>query len=184
MSLIAKTSRAGLLAIGLLSLNACVSPTPYQAASLTAPSSGGYSQIKIEENRYRLKFAGNSQTARDTVENYMLYRAAELTLDQGYDWFSLVVRDTHEDKRTVNSYDDPFSPYGGFSWRYYRRGWSVWGAGMEMSSRTHTYSQYEASAEIVMGKGAKPADDKNAYDAREVKKNLEARILRPTQKPG
>ncbi|EHN77422.1 hypothetical protein SMCF_3052, partial [Streptomyces coelicoflavus ZG0656] len=39
--------------------------------------------------------------------------------------------------------------------------------------------RYEASAEIIMGRGTKPAGDPNAFDAREVIQNLGSRVTRP-----
>jgi hypothetical protein len=61
-------------------------PTPY------APSQGGfgYSDARIEENRFRVVFRGNALTPRETVELYLLHRAAEVTLENGYDWFRIV----------------------------------------------------------------------------------------------
>lgn len=171
--------KVAVLSAGLFSLSACMTPTPYQAISEAAGTHQGYSEEKIETNRYRLKFAGNSVTKRETVEDYMLYRAAELTLEQGYDWFSIVTRDTHEDKSQTTTYRDPFDPYGRVSWRYYRGGWSGWGIGIEADTRE--YSRYEASAEILMGKGQKPENDKNAFDARDVEANLKARVQRPSK---
>jgi hypothetical protein len=165
---------AGLLAI----LSACATPTPYMAADTTSSTRRleGYADSKIEENRYRLTFGGNSQTDRETVENYLLYRAAELTLDKGYDWFTVVSRGVKEDKRT-NYTSDP-----GFSWRfYYGRAWSPWAMGYSTTTVT-SYERYEAQAEIVMSKGQKPADNPNAYQAADVKANLESKIVRPTVK--
>ncbi|KAK0358834.1 hypothetical protein LTR94_033752 [Friedmanniomyces endolithicus] len=60
----------------------------------------------------------------------LLLRSAELTVENGYDWFATVDR-------------------------------------------------YEATAEIVMGRGPKPAGDPNAFDAREVINNLGSRVTRP-----
>ncbi len=39
-------------------------------------------------------------TDRETVENYLLYRAAELTLQNGFDAFTVVNRDIDKDSRT------------------------------------------------------------------------------------
>src|SRR3546814_2342802 len=64
-------------------LAACVSVTPYQPAS----KGYGYSEQRIENNRFRINFAGNSDTPKQTVETYLLFRAAELTLKSGYDYF-------------------------------------------------------------------------------------------------
>ena len=77
-------------ALGLL-LAACAGkPTPYQPAQ----GGFGYSEQQTEENRYRVSFAGNSATSRQTVEDYLLYRAAELTVQTGHDWFQVVDRNT------------------------------------------------------------------------------------------
>ncbi len=83
----------------------------------------------IEANRYMVSFAGNTHTARDTVERYLLYRAAELTVQHGFDYFILADRDT--DRRT-RTYATPGAFGGGFrcrtlwllgpSWRYRGRG--------------------------------------------------------------
>ncbi|MFN3805867.1 CC0125/CC1285 family lipoprotein [Asticcacaulis sp.] len=167
------------LGVSLVTLAACATPTPYQPVTGDPASSlaRGYSDQRIEANRYRLKFSGNSSTSRETVEDYMLYRAAELALENGYDWFSLVGRNTKEDRTTTTTYRDPFPRlYGGFYYRYYRGGWGSWGAWEEDQT---TFYRYETSAEVIFGKGEKP-NDPNAYDAREVKQNLDPRIVRPT----
>ena len=39
--------------------------------------------------------------------------------------------------------------------------------------------RFEATAEIVVGRGSKPAGDPNAFDAREVIQNLGPRVPRP-----
>ena len=172
-------------AAGLTLLSACATPTPYQPADLTrsspSRSAPGYSETRLEEDRYRLGFAGNDMTSRDTVENYMLYRAAELTLDAGYDWFEIVNRGTDEKTRTVTMPSDPFM--NGLSWRFYRGSrWSAWGAwGDPWDDRdSEQYTRYEATAEIVMHKGQKPDGNPTAYDAKALRDNLDSHIIRPT----
>jgi hypothetical protein len=151
-----------------LALAACATgPTPYQPAD----RSGGYHDQKIESNRYRLHFAGNSYTTKQTVENYLLFRAAELTLENGYDYFVTTAQSTDTDTR----YEQTF--YGGFGYYWFPR------ASIGMAS-SHPVSEFEAQADIVMFKGAKPAGDPKAFDAHEVKKNLEATIVRPQPKAG
>jgi hypothetical protein len=87
------------VALGLLLAGCAAAPTPYQAAR----NGFGYSEQQIEENRYRVSFVGNSATGRQTVEDYLLYRAAELTVQNGHDWFEVADRHTVQD----------FSGYGG-----------------------------------------------------------------------
>ena len=58
-------------------LTGCATPTPYQPNIPGQAVSGGYSETKIESNRWRVTFAGNTLTSRETVEGYLLFRAAE-----------------------------------------------------------------------------------------------------------
>lgn len=172
-----KTLAAALLASATL-LAACASsgPTPYQPAS--ANYSRGYTETKIEDTRYRISFKGNALTERETVENYMLYRAAELTLQSGYDTFTISNRDTDKDKRT--RYNDGF--YGPrFSYMYFspRFGWyGAYDPFWNDSARYQEVTSYEAFAEIVMTKGPKGSDP-NSFDARQVSQNLAPAIQRP-----
>jgi hypothetical protein len=166
----------GFLMIGILA--GCATPTPYAPANPAASNHEGYTETRIEDNRYHLKFSGNVATPRETVETYMLYRAAELTLMNGFDYFTVVTRSTQSQKHETATFEDGYwRPYGRFSWRYYRGGWGPWGSAIEIDS--HTYEQFEAEGEIVMSKGKKPDNDANAYDARQVKANLETKIVRP-----
>jgi len=182
----------------------CATATPYQPLRPGAAASGGFSERPIEQNRWAVSFSGNSLTDRSTVETYLLYRAAELTLSQGYDWFSVVDRMTERDTRLYPDplYHDPFywSPWAGGaywtpSWRLYHParfgGWSSWnrwgywgpGFGPAWGPSAMDYRQvtrYEANAEIFMGRGAKPADDPRAFDAREVTMRLGSSIIRPS----
>lgn len=158
-------------------LGACASsgPTPYQPAG--ANYSRGYTETKLEDTRYRISFKGNQLTERETVENYMLFRAAELTLQSGYDTFTIVNRDT--DKQSRTRYDNFYGPR--FSYMYFspRWGWvGGWDPFWDMPSRRETVTSYEAFAEIVMSKGPKGADA-NSFDARQIQQNLGPAIQRP-----
>src|SRR5689334_3716661 len=103
----AKKSAAAAVALILAAgLAACATPTPYQprAPGSSGASSGGYAESRIEGDRWRVSFTGNTLTSRETVESYLLYRAAELTLQQGFDGFTIVDRATDRHTRT---YVDP-----------------------------------------------------------------------------
>ncbi len=171
-----KTIAFAFAAAAVLALSGCATPTPYQASTGPVADSAhpGYSDTKLEDNRYRITFAGNDVTSREMVENDLLYHAADLTLQNGYDWFEVVKRASDEKTRQVTTYDDPF--WGGMSWRFYRRGWGMWGAPVDAD--TMDFTRYEASAEIILHKGTK-SDAPNAYDARQIKANLESKVMRP-----
>ena len=166
-----------------LVLGACATATPYQPQGYGGVR-GGYAEQRLEDNRYRVTFAGNSVTSRDIVEMSLLLRSAELTVQNGYDWFSTVNRATDRDTRYFTM-PDPFyasryGPYWDPYWRFQRRGyWSRWDPFWGNDFDVQQVDRYEASAEILMGRGAKPADDPNAFDAREVIQNLGPRVTRP-----
>lgn len=175
--------------VGLLVLTAaCATPTPYQPLDPDNRTSGGFSEQRLESDRFRVSFRGNSLTSRETVETYLLFRAAELTVGQGYDWFMMADRNT--ERRSKTYIDRPFGPgpYGfwGPRWSYYGRGygWRSWDPywGDPFWSDTidaRTVDRYEAMAEVVMGKGPKPTSEFRAFDARAVIDNLRDRIVVP-----
>jgi hypothetical protein len=168
-------------------LAACETATPYQPLNPAAASSGGYSDTKLEQDRWRVTFAGNSMTSRETVETYLLYRAAELTVSQGYDWFETVERQT--DKHSETQVDPIGGPYG-YGWRpYWRfhgggfgwRGWDpYWGDPFWADNvDIQQIDRFETSAEILMHHGPKPLGDRHAFDARDVLSNLSGKIVKP-----
>jgi hypothetical protein len=151
-------------------LAACATTTPYQPLG----DGGGFTEQKIETNRYRIAFLGNSSTPRQTVENYMLYRSAELTLNSGFDYFILTSNDTEARTRysqSVSAYGGP--AWGGWGWGGYRRG-----IGFGVSSAT-PITDYQAQAIVLMFKGQKPEQNPDAYDARAVKESLQPLIQWP-----
>jgi hypothetical protein len=173
---------AAILALGA-SLSACETATPYQPLH-TGSAPGGYSELRIEPDRWRVSFRGNDVTPRDTVETYLLYRAADLTVSQGFDWFEPV--DRHTDKKVSvepgpGFYGGGF--YGGFGYGY---GWRRWGGGWgpywgDPFFDTDVTEKFTASAEIVMGHNPKPEGDRRAMDAREVLNNLRTHVVTPTK---
>ncbi|MEO1361130.1 MAG: hypothetical protein AAFU81_12380, partial [Pseudomonadota bacterium] len=111
----------------LVVMGACATATPYQAA---LNGQKGYENQQIENNRWQISFAGNSLTERQTVETYLLYRAAELTSLEGYDYFRVIQRDTDEDRRIVATGAGAFDPfYSGFycNYRFYGRHGRLYG---------------------------------------------------------
>lgn len=155
----------------LLFLAACASPTPY------APlfDRYGYAEQQIEDNRYRVTFTGNSVTAKETVENYLLYRAAELTRARGYDYFELTDRDTEKSTRYLSNY----TTFGDFRTRHHRSGFSHSAGPAFVTGTTRPITEYEATATILLFRGNKPGEKTQAYDARDVLNRLGPTIKRP-----
>jgi hypothetical protein len=76
--------RFALLLALAATLAACA--TAYQSDGIT----GGYSERERSPGVWRLVYAGNGYTTRETVQTFWLYRAAEFTLQKGYDGFEVV----------------------------------------------------------------------------------------------
>lgn len=137
--------------------------TPYRAA--TTPNDQGYQEQRIEANRFRVTFTGNSATAREAVENFMLLRTAELTLKEGYDYFVLDNQDTEAQTyylQSLSDYGGGWDPFYGCLWP--RTGFAV--------STAQPVTNYKAQAYVVMFKGEKPPLELKAFNAREVQASL------------
>jgi hypothetical protein len=180
-------TRTFVLALGF-ALASCATSTPYQPEVAGQRIHGGYSEVRLGHDRFRVTFDGNTLTSRERVEGYLLYRAAELTVQNGYDWFHIDDRITERDRRT---YEEPhYRPYFGYGywrprWRYYRPryGWYDWypygGDPFWADDREIvTVEEFEAHAEITMHRGAIPADGA-VFDARRVMADLGPSIERP-----
>lgn len=153
--------------IGATLLAGCATATPYQPRT----NGFGYADQKLESNRYRVSFSGNSSTPRETVENYLLYRAAELTLQSGHDYFVVVDSSTEIDTR----YRQTFSGYTGFGHYYWYPTVAVG------TSDSYPVTSYEATANILVYSGQKPVDNVKAFDAREVRANLQPLVKLPAE---
>lgn len=214
-----------LLVASAAMLAACATSTPYQPASKPG-GFDGFSQTLIENDRARVTFGGNSLTERDTVENYLLYRSAEIAVERGFDHFTLVERDTEQNTRLRSTgsgfghglYDPyfgysfyrpsygwsnryAFSRFGGFRGsRFGSRGFGGRGFGRRGFGRSsfgfgggfghdpffnnfdvREVTKYRATAEVKFGRGSKPTEKDNAFNAKEVLENLAPTITYPEQ---
>lgn len=160
-----------LMALGLLS--ACATPTPYQPfrAYGAGRIHGGYFEERLGPNRFLIRFHGNSMTPRGRVEQALLYRAAELSLLNGFDHFVLTDPSTTKNVRIVAEKDPRPGQsvvYGNGQpqWRYYQRGLG-WRDGPIPSDpiTIRRLEAFEATAEIKLENA--PVDA-GALDAREV----------------
>jgi len=177
MYLIPWQSLTRLVCAGILAaLSACAHPTPYQAMD----DGHGYAAQALEDDRYRVTFAGNSLTPRDTVENYLLYRAAQITLERGHDYFIVVRKDVERSTRYHSTVAGLGGHHGlhGFHGFGHRRPHGV-GFGATVSARPQT--RYSAHADIVMRRGETPDDDLRAHDARQVIENLQPAVETPAE---
>lgn len=163
---------AAALAIGL---SACATPTPYQARS--AGQADGYWEEKLSDSQYRVVFAGNAHTPRDRVEQFLLRRAAEITIRNGHEWFRVSDQRTEGNVRIIQTAKGPVRVSQGPGYRgwrdfgniYTRKGLGLFGP--IWRSLNPGGERLEASAEIAMGSGPAPAAE-GVFDAREVLRKL------------
>ncbi|WP_338057368.1 CC0125/CC1285 family lipoprotein [Sphingomonas corticis] len=183
------------MAASTMLVAACATETTYRPATGSGFYRTGYSDLRIEPNRYRVTFAGNTVTDRDVVERYLLFRAAELTLQNGFDYFVMADRDTDRQARTYSTPGAWGPGFGGFGgglwgprWGFYGRGfgyrawdpfwggpWGGWGGGADI----RTVDRYEASAEVVMFKGTPERGNVRAFNARAVVDNIGPTVRLP-----
>ncbi len=154
-------------------LGGCASQPDYREAS---KGGFGYSESKLSETQYRIHFKARGSDKAKAMD-YAMLRAAEVTLENGYDWFVVNDRETLVDKESVQS-----SPQVGFAQRYA----TVRECGL-VTCRTVAYpttqfqtgifvggsdrSEIESILSIETGKGTRP-DNGSSFDARSVKANL------------
>ncbi len=167
-----------ILAATSLVAAACASQPAYRPSS--SYNGAGYSEQLIETNRYQVSFRGSTLTPRDDVETYLLLRAAELTLQTGFDYFVIVERDTESKSKLYRSGFGPgMSRYGfGYSYFHPRSGWYGAYDPFWDGPNYNEVTKYEATAEILMHKGTKPKDEVRAFDAQDVVRNVGPTVQR------
>jgi len=167
------------LVIGFLALVGCA--TSYQAAGL----SGGYSDVRIDANTFRVDFHGNAYTSRQTVETYLLRRCAELTAQAGYDYFIVMGANTEAWQSTHTT---PSSYNATTTGQANVIGNTVYGSaettGTFHPGQTFTITKFGASTTIKVFKGEKPVNNPNAYYAREVLHYVGGSSNQPFEKKG
>jgi hypothetical protein len=146
-------------ASALLLLGACAVTPSYGPAA--GPDDYGYLDQRIEDTRYRVSYKGRSY---DDASSGALRRAAEITVAQGYDYFTVVSRSAEsEDGR-----GGPRIGVGGST-----GGWRGGGVGVGVSVPLGGDGERESISrlEFVMGRGVAPQGP-TSYNARQVISNL------------
>ncbi|MGO4409176.1 MULTISPECIES: CC0125/CC1285 family lipoprotein [unclassified Brevundimonas] len=158
----------GLIAASVLMLTACASLAPYGPQQ--AARGQGFSEQRIEANRFRVTY--NGVGAPGPVADRALFRAAQLTVDQGYDWFEVT-------QRWIDGRPDsaggvrPSISIGAGSSRY--GGWSTSGVGVGLGFDLSGPQPTSTTLEIVLGRGPRPGRP-GAYDARGVQDAIRPRL--------
>jgi hypothetical protein len=165
----------GVVALGTI-LASCATEPPYYGPK-DADHPTGYTDEKLDQNRYRVTYSGNSATARETVENFLLLRAAQVTQQAGAKYFMFDMRDT---KAHTTYWTDFMGPpgWGGPRFGWY---WHSWPYDTEAESRPET--QYHAYAEIILLTDAQAAKEPRAIDAQSIIQRLGPSAAPPAPPP-
>jgi hypothetical protein len=171
------------LTVALAAACAPFEPTPYQPAADGLDYSEarfGYSEI-ARDSGYVVRFDGNDTTERRTVEDYALYRAAEIALRDGSPRFAVL--DRLVERRIVR---EPTSirPYSlGYTDRGPPNGSRRVNALLPtLKPGDYTWREivsYSAELRVRPFAGEPPEGALRVYDPREVMDRLGARVMRP-----
>lgn len=161
-----------LLAAASLALAGCASLAPY--GPQTVQEGQGYSEYRIEQTRWRVTYRGVG--APGPVADYALLRAADLTVEQGFDWFEVTQRIVDGRPDSAGGFRPSLGVgYGGGSYRSPFGRYSSSGVGVGVGLNFQAPSRTSTTLEIVMGQGQVPSRPE-AYDARGVQQSLRARF--------
>lgn len=140
------------IAVSALALTACASTYGPRYQEARSQGDVGYYDTRIDQNRYRVQYRLNSGDP-ELAQDWVFRRAAELTLDNRYDWFQVLSR-----SRDLGDY--AFQRYESTRYDYDDR----------TANDRPPYGDYGdriAVIEIVMGENPPPRAS-SVYDARRV----------------
>lgn len=160
--------------IAALLTTACASAPDYREASRSGTQ--GYSSQIIEKDRYRVNYTGDTDQSAAQVQNLALLRAAELTMENGGDWFEIVNDETSKDV----DIDQRLATRGYRTRPNVVRQCGLLGCTtraypvtvLEEELATTERVAFDHTIEIVVHEGTKPADNLRAYNAVETAANL------------
>ncbi len=171
--------KAAALLLVAANLAACATGPTYRPRGPN--ESVGYTDQRLNDNRFRVTFSGGVGTQRQAVEDYLLRRAAEVTLQSGYTHFVFDQRDTEATEYRRSGFY-PRTGFGmGFGPGYYNPRWWYYSsfAFGDPFLRDPFYDRdfppsrrYQAYSEIVTLRPEQAANEPDAIDARQLLADL------------
>ncbi|MFQ3250813.1 MAG: hypothetical protein ACI9O6_002653 [Glaciecola sp.] len=157
----------------MMLITACASKPDYRAAT---NGSEGFSEQKIADDRYRVQFKLYSKNVAD-ASDYALLRAAQLTQQQGYDWFVVTSKETFVESTKMepatsigmSQSHQTVKHCGLLTCDTYHRPSTHMEASISTGSQDQR-KEIQTVLDIRMGKGSKPNDE--SYNAQDVLDNL------------
>jgi hypothetical protein len=161
-------------ALVCLAVSACAPEVPYFGPK-DADHATGYTDEKLDQNRYRVTYSGSSATPRETVENFLLLRAAQVTQQAGASAFMFDMRDT----KSHTTYFSDFPGWaGGPRFGGYWHSWA-YDDGFDNEVESRPVTRYQAYAEIVLLTDAQAAKEPRAINAQSIIQHLGSNAIPP-----
>jgi hypothetical protein len=163
--------------IAVLGLAACASQSAYQPAG-DADDYGYYSH-GLGNDQYAVGYNGNATMSENRVKDYALFHAAELTMQQGKEWFRVIERGTRSVEKPRSAVTRHETDY------VVQQRCGLLGCSSSARPVTHTTFGIDAAGgrtvwssrlEIVMGTGPQPTDGGSYYDADTLLTTLPAKM--------
>ena len=151
----------------VLLLSSC-SPSKYMSKGDNVWGMYGYSEVPIDSSTCLITYAGDYTQPSDLVDRYALYRAAEVTVAKGFDYFVVMDGQANASALTnvmqnagtpTTTIEHDIDPQTG-------RMIPVAVTTSNPSYMTSTSTAHTVTKTIRMFKGARPADNVQAYDAK------------------
>lgn len=149
-------------------------PTSYGPA---ASNGLGFNQQQIEKDRFQINFTGRNV---DEARNLALLRAAEVTLENGYDHFRVIGSDTRDNGQRGSPVSSSVG-IGVGSGGGYRRGTRTnvgLGIGVNDLGRALSGKKVTAGMEIIAQNGP-GANGTNVYDAQSIVDSIKPNRFTP-----
>jgi len=140
----------------LIGLSGCKQYNRYQPLSESGYS--GYNNTRIDEHTVRVSYHGSYGNSNERVEDYLLYRCAQVTKQYGFDYFVIV---SSSSQPVVTSTTSP-----ALINTYSRKGDESYG--IITPGQTTYFQRSIASKVIKMYRGKKANQSSMTYNANEV----------------
>jgi len=159
--------------VATVALAACTQPRP--TAYRAAEGGFGYSETRLENGNWQVEFTGNPMSPLATMENYALYRSAEITLREGFGEFAVMDRDVG--RQETRTQDFAMRPPG-IETMEQRHDATLQPADSFVGKGTVRTVTNSAILIIRPYKGVRPAGAQQVYSATEVLSRLGPEIRR------
>ncbi len=146
-----------IMVVTSLMMSCAQGPTGYWKLGVGDPYTG-YSETQIQKDVFQVSYKCNAATTYDVMKGLLAYRCAEITLQNGYDYFIVI------EEKDITTEDF----------------WGIGSGGKRMyDASLQSVNAPGATVLIKLKHGKKPEEDIKAFDAREILTHVGPKIKQP-----